>query len=137
MVWAILALIGVPLWLCAVGIFMLVYRNRQLRKRPGNVPVRLRGAEKERWVAGHALWTHDVLAFRGSPAAWTETLEWVSDATSRPAGPDEAKKLHRVGDEPVVVTLTLASGTTLEVAGASEHRSVLLGPFAPEARPAD
>ena len=30
MIWAILALLGVPLWLCALGILSLVLRNRQL-----------------------------------------------------------------------------------------------------------
>ena len=38
MIWALLAFVGVPLWLCAAGIFMLLYRNRGLRHRPGNVP---------------------------------------------------------------------------------------------------
>jgi uncharacterized membrane protein YvlD (DUF360 family) len=32
MIWAILALLGVPLWFCAIGIFVLVFRNRTLRK---------------------------------------------------------------------------------------------------------
>ena len=32
MVWAILALIGVPLWLCALGILSVVLRNRKLRQ---------------------------------------------------------------------------------------------------------
>ena len=36
MIWALLAFVGVPLWLCALGIFALVYRNRALRSRHGN-----------------------------------------------------------------------------------------------------
>ena len=28
MIWAILALLGVPLWLCAAGITVIVFRNR-------------------------------------------------------------------------------------------------------------
>jgi hypothetical protein len=48
--WAILAVLGVPLWLCAIGILTLVMRNRELRKRPGNVPVRVRPAGKTRWT---------------------------------------------------------------------------------------
>ena len=35
MIWAILALLGVPLWLCAAGITMIVFRNRSLRERHG------------------------------------------------------------------------------------------------------
>lgn len=35
MIWAILAMLGVPLWLCAAGILALVYRNKSLRHRHG------------------------------------------------------------------------------------------------------
>jgi hypothetical protein len=48
-IWALLALIGVPLSLCAVAIVTLVLRNRTLRRRAANIPVRLRGAESRRW----------------------------------------------------------------------------------------
>ena len=37
MIWAILALLGVPLWLCAAGITIIVFRNRSLRKRYGDI----------------------------------------------------------------------------------------------------
>lgn len=65
MVWAILALLGVPLWLCTLGILTLVLRNRWLRKRPGDVPVRMRTASGKRWHRGHAVWVHSVFVFRG------------------------------------------------------------------------
>jgi hypothetical protein len=41
-IWAILAMLGVPLWLCAIAILVLVFRNRGLRKRALNIPMRLR-----------------------------------------------------------------------------------------------
>ena len=47
MIWAILAALGVPLWLCAIGIFMLLFNNRRLRKRYGDVPVRVRRPREE------------------------------------------------------------------------------------------
>ena len=31
MVWAILVLLGIPLWLCATGIIITLVRNRSLR----------------------------------------------------------------------------------------------------------
>ena len=73
MIWALLAFVGVPLG-CAPGIFMLLYRNRGLRHRPGNVPVRRHLPGKRRWSRGHGVWVSDVFAFRGSPAAWQESL---------------------------------------------------------------
>ena len=74
MIWAILAMLGIPLWLCATGIMVLMMRNRAIRHRPGNAPVRRRRKGRSRWTRGHGVWVHDVFAFRGSPAAWAESL---------------------------------------------------------------
>jgi hypothetical protein len=129
MIWVLLAAVGVPLWLCALAIVTLVVRNRSLRKRPGNVAVRLRTPGSRRWKAGHLFWTHDVLAFRGSPAAWQEALLWVTAAQVREASAEERKKLHRIGDRPVVATFTLEDETTIEVAARAEDEDRLLGSF--------
>jgi hypothetical protein len=129
-IWAILALLGVPLWLCAIAILTLILHNRRLRKRPGNVPIRVLRPGKTRWSPGHGLWVSDVFAWRGRPAAWREDLVQVSGASARAAEVEERKKLHRIGDDPVVATFKLAEGGTLDVATAAEHRSALLGPFA-------
>jgi hypothetical protein len=106
-----------------------VLRNRELRKRPGNVPVRARPSNKKRWTPGHGLWIHDVFAFRGLPAGWKEGLAWATDASVRETTDQERKKLHRIGDEPVVVTLTLREGGTIEFATRPEHADALMGPF--------
>ncbi len=133
MIWAILVLLGVPLWLCALGILMLYRNNSSLRKRPGNVPVRVRAPGKTRWVPGHAVWVHDVLAFRASPAAWKELLVWVTGADAREPTAEEAKKLHRLGDDKVVAVLSSAGGGTIEIAARAESRDALLGPHAGQA----
>ena len=127
MVWVILAALGVPLWLCAIALLTLVFRNRSLRKRPGNVPVRVRRAGRAR--AGHAVWISDVFVWRGSPAAWKEELEQVSSASLRPANDDERGDLHRIGDDPVIASLTLVDGGTIQVAARREHGAAVLGPF--------
>jgi hypothetical protein len=129
MIWAVLAAAGVPLWMCAAAICTLVFRNRSLRRRPGNVAVRLRASEGKRWKAGHGVWTHDVFSFRGSPAAWNEALLWVTGANVREARAEECKRLHRIGDRPVVATFTLEDDTTVEVAARADDRDRLLGTF--------
>jgi hypothetical protein len=134
-IWAILLLVGFPLWLIALGITGLAVRNRALRQRPGNVPVRLRTRENERWHAGHGVWVHDVFAFRGSPAVWKEALVWAAGAASRPATAAERKKLHRVGDDPVVVTLALHPRGTIQIAARVEHAAALVAPFADRIAP--
>ena len=130
MIWAVLAFIGVPLWLCAAGIFTLIFRNRALRHRPGNVPVRVHPPGKKRWSPGHGVWVHDVFAFRGFPAAWKEALVWPTEAAVRAPTSKERKQLHRIGHDPVVVTLLLAEGGPIEIAARAEAKDNLLGPFA-------
>lgn len=129
MIWAVLALVGVPLWLCALGILALVYRNKSLRQRHGDIPVRVQRAGKTRWTRGHAVWVSDVFAWRGSPAAWREDLFQVTAARVGVLKPEELKKLHRLGDHPDVATLTPDVGEPLRVAVATEHRAALLGPY--------
>jgi len=131
MIWIILAALGVPLWLCAVAIVTLVLRNRNLRNRGGDIPVRRRLAEKTRWGRGHAVWVHDVFAYRGSPAAWSEGLTWVATTSTRAvADPTEAKKLRKLGDAPSICVMTpVDGGPTIEFATRAEDAAALLGPF--------
>ena len=129
MVWVILAAVGVPLWLCALAILALVLRNRALRRRAGNVPVRVHRPGKRRWARGHAVWVHDVFAFRGSPAAWKEELIWVSEVSLRAPLPEERDGWRQLGDDPIVAVLkpAEAADATIEVAARGEHRALLCG----------
>jgi hypothetical protein len=136
MIWAILALLGVPLWLCAIATVVLVFRNRALRKRPGDISVRVLRAGKKRWTRAHAIWVSDVFAWRASPASWNEGLVQVTDASLHEhVDAETAKKLHRLGDSPVVASLTLVGGAVIEVAARPEHRAALMGPFANQPSP--
>ena len=129
MIWALLALVGVPLWLYALGVLALAYRNHGLRKQHHDIAVQVQQTSKPRWTRGHAIWLSDVLAWRGSPAAWRPPVHVVG-ASACSATPEERKKLHRLGDGPVVATLTTSQGDVLRVAASAEHRSALSGPFA-------
>jgi hypothetical protein len=130
MIWAILAMLGVPLWLCAAGILALVYRNKSLRQRHGDIPVRVQREGSTRWTRGHAVWVSDVFAWRGSPAGWNEDLLLVTAVHLEALEPEERKKLHRLGDNPAVVTLIPDEGEPMHVAVAPEHRAAILGPYA-------
>jgi hypothetical protein len=91
--------------------------------------VRIRRPGKKRWTRAHAIWVSDVFVWRASPAAWSEDVRQVTAVSPRTPTPEEHKKLHRLGDEPAVVTLAHADGVNLDVAAASATRSALLGPF--------
>jgi hypothetical protein len=127
-IWAILALLGVPLWLCAAAILSLVLRNRGLRKRRDDIPMRLRAKPDGRWLRGHGLWTHDVLAFRGSPAMWAESLLWVSGATPRELTAEEIHKFRRL-DGAAGVTLTVHGKQAVDAVTSRQHLPLLLGPY--------
>jgi hypothetical protein len=134
MIWAILALLGVPLWLCALGILVLVLRNRSLRRRSEDIPCRVRAGPDHRWRRGHGTWVHDVFAFRASPAGWNVRLDWVESGDTRPPAGREVHQLRHLTD-PTIATFALADGGRLEVAVPGEATSRLLGPV-PQARPA-
>jgi hypothetical protein len=75
------------------------------------------------------VWISDVFAWRGSPAAWSEGLIQVIAASVSPASPEEQKRLHRLGEDPVVATMVTDESTTLRVAVASRDGAAVLGPF--------
>jgi hypothetical protein len=129
MIWAILAVLGVPLWLIALALLGLFFRNRKLRNRLGDIPVRVRRAGKERWTRGHAVWVSDVFAWRGSPAAWSEEVVQVDSVFLHAPDEKQRKQLHRLGDDVVIAGLSLSGGSSIDVAALDEHRAALLGPF--------
>jgi hypothetical protein len=53
----------------------------------------------------------------------------VTAATVGAFEPEESTKLHRLGDNPAVATLTPAMGEPVRVAVTSEHCTALLGPY--------
>ena len=131
MIWLLLSLlVGVPVWLVALAAGMIWYRNLRLRRRPGNIPCRLRAGH--RWVSGNGLWVHDVFSFRPSAAIWAERMDWVRQASLRPPLPEEARGIRRLSD-PIVAILLLDDGTELTVATESNLQARLTGPLPPSA----
>ena len=116
----------------ALTLVVVVRRNQALRRRPGDVPVRVRCRKDGPWVPGHGVWVNDVFAFRRSPAGWRETLLWIMQASACGATEEEREQLARLHD-PVIATFELASGGTISVAASAGDRARLLGPFAWEA----
>lgn len=105
------------------------FRNRSLRKRHGDIPVRVKRPGKTRWTRGHAVWVSDVFAWRGSPAAWSEDVVQVTGVRLRSPNKEERHKLRRLGDCVQIATLSTLDGEPLEVATWPEERTALVGPF--------
>ena len=130
MIWAVLAALGIPLWFCGLAFLAMLFENRKLRNRYGNVPVRVRREGKKRWKRGNAIWVSDVFVCRGSPGVWNEGLVHVSGLTFRSPDADERKQLRRLDGEPAIATLAVPDSDAIEVATAAEYRAALAGPFA-------
>jgi hypothetical protein len=119
----------VPLWLFVFAVLALDLRNRRLRNRPGNVTVRLRSAQGISWTKGNGVWVDDVFAVRQGLGARNESFIRVTSVTTRTPEVEDAKTLGRL-EEPVIATVELTDGSTLEIAVPRKQEALLLGPFA-------
>ena len=137
MIGAILAVLGVPIWLVVAGLGVALLRSRsQFKKRPGvfMAKIRLRSGSfegiGEKWTPMPiaALWVHDVLlVHKGLPLVRTLPVP-VAEAvgTAQAADPGEIKRL---GEQPALLTFRLDNGAELELATPGDSSSVALGPF--------
>jgi hypothetical protein len=100
-----------------------------LRKRHGDIPVRVKRPGKTRWTRGHVIWVSDVFAWRGSPAAWSEDIVQVTGMRWRSPDEKERHKLRRLGDGVQIATLSSPGGDPLEVATWPEDHTALVAPF--------
>lgn len=136
MIWAILAILGVPIWLVVGGLGAALWSRSQFKKSPGVfvAKIRLRSGSfegiSEKWtpMPVAALWIHDVLlVHKGLALVRTIPLP-VAEAvgTVQEASPSEIKRL---GEQPALLTFRLDNGAELELATPGDSRSVALGPF--------
>lgn len=136
MIWIILAALGIPIWLVLGGLATTLVSRRSFKRRAGVFPVKLRVVSgevatlKDSWPRrpGYARWVHDVLLVQhGLALLRTEALA-VAGVTHIGALRD-GDDIRGLGDAPVVVTLELDSGASVELAASSDLREVMAGPF--------
>ena len=136
MIWVILAFLGIPLWLIAVGILGSLWNRRQVKNTSGVFACKLRASSgdvpgiggKFSRMSSYALWVHDVLiVYSGLPLAKSKPYPVVkAEAPLAAADTDEVKRL---GEQPQLLTLRLDDDASLEVAAAQGDSKLLLGPF--------
>jgi hypothetical protein len=139
MTWAILAALGIPLWLLAVFLFLLIRSRSAVKKIPGSFACKARSVSGE--VAGlrdqfprytdSAHWVHDVLIVHGGNPFLTRTVPLgIVDLVSQPEPPDKmAKHLKRMED-PVSVRYRVDSGAVIELVCTKPEAGRALGTFA-------
>jgi hypothetical protein len=135
MIWALLAILGVPLWLVVGALGAALLNRRSVKAVPGTMRGRIRVTSgsvpgfNPRWPRSscYAFWVRDVLVVRAGFAMVRTRLLPASSA-------DEIERRHlpelkRLGPEQVVLGLELDSGSTIELAVSAAERSELPGPF--------
>jgi hypothetical protein len=138
LIWAALAMLGIPLWFIAIFLFILIRGRAGVKKIPGSFACKARAMSGE---AGglrdqfpryehRAYWVHDVLVVRGGNPFLTRAMPLgVVELEGRPEPSDpEAKHLNRVED-PTSLRLRLDAGAVIELVCAKADVALALGPF--------
>jgi hypothetical protein len=114
MIWALLAALGVPLWLVAGMLLIVLWTRRRITHGPGVFKARVKTEEgslpglKEKWSAVHAVWAHDVLLlFKGLSRARVQPLP-VTAIVQGPQPP--ASQVKGLGEAPRAMRLRLDNG---------------------------
>jgi hypothetical protein len=143
-IWIILAALGIPIWLVLGGLVATLLSRRSFKRRPGVFPVKLRVVTgeaaklKASWPRrpGYARWVHDVLLVQhGGALRQTEAL-----AVARmmgPISPADPDDIRALGDAPLVMSLELDGGATIELAAPADARATMVGPFDETPEPHD
>lgn len=132
MIWALLAILGVPIWLIVGALASVLWSRRKFRQTPGVFACKVRivsgsdGPEKWTRSTAYARWVHDVLLVHaGLGLVKYEALPVAG--VDGPAPPAPAVKLK--GGDPVSIRLRLDDGSIAEVAGLTSMKDLLSGPF--------
>ena len=137
MIWALLAILGVPLWLVIGGLTATLLNRRRFKKQPDVFRMKLRLQEGESDFAGenwprmatYGRWVHDVLMYNKGMALLPTVAIGVQamEAEAQEADPKEAKGL---GDNPVTILLRLDDGSLVHLGVPAEDVDLAKGPFA-------
>ena len=138
MIIAILALLGVPLWLILGWLGAALWHRHDVEKNlPGLFKMKVRVVEGNyRYldgnfghIAGLGYWAHDILlAEKGLLLA--RNLHFpVADGLQQPQPADPKQVKKRLGDSPVTMQFRLDDGTVIEVAASSKESTLAQGPF--------
>lgn len=137
MIWAILALLGVPIWLVVGALAVMFLSRSRFKKQDGVFPAKMRresgsaSGDGEKWppVSSFALWVHDVLlVHKGLGLMQTMPLGVAGlEGSVESADPEGAKRL---GEDPVLLRFRLDDGAILQMAVPGESLTLAQGPFA-------
>lgn len=122
MIWALLALLGVPIWLVVGFLTGALVSRRRFQAQDGVFVLSFREHGVTNWPrrVGHGRYVHDVLLVNSGLALVRTTIHVVEVA--EPFDPDQPPtKL----DRPVAWTLTLDDGRRIDIAVSADDAALL------------
>ena len=125
MIWATLALLGIPIWLIAI-ILIAAFRNRnKVRANPDVFEYKLKKGDGWKRKKGYARWVSDVLIYHAGIALIRTDASQINavrilDTTVLP--------LKGLGDNPTGLEVTYADGETATFAVSAQDLEAALGP---------
>jgi hypothetical protein len=86
-IWALLAILGVPIWLIVGALAAVLVSRRRFLAQPEVFKLKLRPVDGEKWPRRNAYGrlVHDVLILNSGPALVRTTVRGVKSAVERPA----------------------------------------------------
>ena len=87
MIWALLAILGVPIWLIVGVVTAAVVSRRRFKAQPGVFQLKLRPVDGEKWPrrVAYGRLVHDVLILNSGLALIRTTARGIRSVTDRPA----------------------------------------------------
>lgn len=136
---ALLAVLGVDLWVIVILLAVVLARRRWVSHQPGAFRGAVRVIEgdvpglKAKWKRGNGRWVRDILVWTKAPFFFRNALVPADGLTGAPRAlkPGEVRRL---GKHPAAVTLVADGGARIEIAVSADGQERMPGPFAEGAR---
>ena len=113
MIWALLALLGIPIWLIAGVLIGIVLTRRAFQRQPGVFPVAVRKENSDKWPrqSTYGRLVHDVLVLNRGAAFLRVEIHAIAAVDELDIGDGPKSPVAAVGR-----LVTLDDGTRLELA---------------------
>jgi hypothetical protein len=132
---ALLAVLGVNLWVLVVLLAVLLARRRWAIRQPGAFKGAVRVVEgdvpglRSKWKRGYGRWVRDILVWTKAPFHFRNELI-AADFLAGQARTGKPAEVKRLGKCPAIVLLAVQGASRIEVAASAGGREQALGPFA-------
>jgi hypothetical protein len=131
MLWALLAILGVPIWLVVGALAFAFWNRHKFKQQPSTFPLKLRvdsgdvSGLSEKWprMTSYAEWVHDVLLVRKGLGLMSTRPLAVA------AGEGEPDDVLHLEGQPYLLNFRLDDGAVIQMAVDGDVVALAQGPF--------